>query len=180
MAKKVKLFGIFTEVMERSWEFMYAAKKRDSDSVAWKDADVVGTATFDASKLPGFPDDPAFDPESICGKTLIYGLRKKLEDGTSDSESDDKLTDRRALYEVLLSGEWERERTSGARTVAVHIEALSNLKGVTVAAMQKAWRETDETTRQKVLANPTVKAEMEKVEKSRADATSVSLDEFAA
>lgn len=89
--------------------------------------------------------------------TDLYGVSKVLQDRCSQVDAGpEKLPAMREVFALLAKGEWERERTAGAPTVSAEVEALAEIKGVSVAAIQKALRAQPEAVREKVLANPRV------------------------
>jgi hypothetical protein len=59
-------------------------------------------------------------------------------------------------WNLLKSGNWEFERQGGGPTVSAEVEALAEMKGTSVAAIQKALREYDAETRKGILANEKV------------------------
>ena len=108
-------------------------------------------------------------PEAIQAKLAVRGLGWKLETGTASSDPAAKLDDRLELYKQLEQGVWAKPREGGAPTVGVHIEALAELKGASVAAVQKSWRKLTEEQRAEVLANPQVVEKMEEIELLKAE-----------
>lgn len=126
--------------------------------------------TFDFADLPQDLDD----------NFLELGRKTKLANfaASAKSEGRDRMDMIREGWSQLLDGVWEKEREGGGPTVSPAVEALAKIKKVSVAAIQKALREHSKEARAKILSNPAVVAEAEKIKAAR-EATSVSLDDLA-
>lgn len=113
--------------------------------------------------------------------TDLYGLSKALQDRCSQVDAGpDKLGAMREVAALFAAGEWEKERAGGAPTVSAEVEALAEIKGVSVAAIQKALRTQPADVREKILASPRVVAKAAEIKASReSDAASVDLTDLA-
>lgn len=119
--------------------------------------------------------------ESLQANVALYGLSKLLQDRTSQVDAGpSKLDAMGEVMALLEKGEWEKERTAGAPTVSAEVEALAEIKGVSVAVIQKAIRNYTAEQRTKILASPSVVARAATIKATReADTASVSLDDLA-
>ena len=119
--------------------------------------------------------------ESLQPNVALYGLSKLLQDRTSQVDAGtEKLPAMREVMALLAKGEWEKERTAGAPTVSAEVEALAEIKGVSVAVAQKALRNYTPEQREKILANPGVVERAIKIRETReAETAQVSLDDMA-
>ena len=136
-----------------------------------EDRETIDRETF---KLDDITD------EAISTKVHLYGFSKLLQDRTSDLSSDPQRLD--GMKEVaarLAEGQWEKEREASGPTVSPYVEALAQLKNVSVAAIQKSLKGYEPEARQKILSHPQVVALGDKIKADRAEAEEVSLDDLA-
>lgn len=106
-------------------------------------------------------EQEAFDTgnvhENVRTMVGLYGLSKLLQDRSSETPAGpEKLAAMREVYDLLSRGEWERERKAGAPVVSVEVEALAELKGISVAQAQTALRKFTKEQREKILSNPKI------------------------
>ena len=135
--------------------------KRDDDSV-------VETAEFPAADVAA----------TLRLQVGLYGLSKLLQDRTSEVPAGPgKVAAMRDLNGQLKLGVWEKERKIGAPVVSAEVEALAELKGISVAEAQGALRGYSKEVRVKILAHPTIVAKAAEVRAKRGTATGVSLDD---
>jgi hypothetical protein len=126
-------------------------------------------AMFDVSNLPGH----------ITHQLLLYGLKQKLSDTVRDIDSTEgKVEGMRAMYERLEAGHFTMEREVGSRTVAAWIEAVAELKGISVAAAQKALTAYTEEQKKKIRESDKVKAKTAEIEAARKDGEEVDLTDL--
>jgi hypothetical protein len=97
-------------------------------------------------------------PEELDEQFLLLGRKTKLANfaASAKSEGRDRLEMLDEGWNLLKSGNWEFERQGGGPTVSAEVEALAEMKGTSVAAIQKALREYDAETRKGILANEKV------------------------
>ena len=74
----------------------------------------------------------------LQARVSLYGLAKLCEDRSSSADPDDKFTVRREVMQLLHEGRWEKEAVRGAPVVSPEIEALSEITGESIPAIQKA------------------------------------------
>jgi hypothetical protein len=112
-------------------------------------------------------------PEELDGKFMELGRKTKLANfaASAKAEGKDRIEMIEEGWQQLLAGTWESERAGGGPTVSAEIEALAKIKRTTVGAIQKALKAFDKEKRAKILSNPQVKAEAEKIKEARAAAT---------
>ena len=109
----------------------------------------------------------------ITDKLLDLGFSTKIVNfGAGSKSTAEKLAAMDAGVARLEEGEWEKEREGGARVVSAEIEALAELKGISVAAVQKALRDYTAEQRAKILSKPQVQkiAARIKAEREEGDA----------
>ena len=118
--------------------------------------------------------------ESLRPNVALYGLSKLLQDRTSQVDAGpEKLGAMREVMALLERGEWEKERTRGAPTVSPEIEALAEIKGISVAVAQKAIRNYTPEQRAKILSNPRVVARATELKAAReSEGAAVSFDDM--
>ena len=68
----------------------------------------------------------------------------------------------REVFSQLASGQWKKERVVGAPTVSAEVEALAQLKGISIPDAQRALRAYAPEQREKIMANAKIKAAREK------------------
>lgn len=136
----------------------------DGTVLTVSDGDKV-VRTFDFSEVP----------EELDGEFMRLGRTTKLVNfGAGEKETPAKLAAFDAGFARLVEGEWEKEREGGGPTVSAEVEALAELKGCGVAAIQKALREYDDETRKKILARPEVQKIADRIRKDRVVAADLS------
>lgn len=161
MAKKARLsVAYLTEEMVVQFKVLSA------------DDQIVDSTAFSFDELP--------EDGEIRDKVSLYGLNKLLTDRTSDEKNKrDKLLAMREVFDRLCGGEWAKERVVGAPVVSVFVEALAELKGISVPTAQKALSGYPKDTREKILANPKVTEIAERIKEEREESEEISLDELA-
>lgn len=106
-------------------------------------------------------EQEAFDSSGVHDNVRqmvgLYGLSKLLQDRSSETPAGPaKLQAMKEVFELLSRGEWERERKAGAPVVSVEVEALAELKQISVAQAQTALRKFTKEQREKILTNPKI------------------------
>jgi hypothetical protein len=118
-------------------------------------------AEFDRTELP----------QPMLSKMLDLGHSTKVVNFAAGIKgTDDKVAAMQDGWARLVAGEWEKAREGGGPTVSPEVEALAEIKGASVAAIQKALREFDEEKRKAILANPKVVAIAKRIRAEREDA----------
>lgn len=131
--------------------------------------DVVETETFKANELA----------DNIKPTVALYGLSKLLQDRSSDTDSGpEKLDAMREVFSMFKSGQYEKERRAGAPVVSAEVEALAELKGISVAQAQAALRKYTKEQREKILGNDKIVAKAKEIRAGREN-SDVSLDDLA-
>jgi len=135
--------------------------------------DEKNVQTFDTQDLP----------QNIRDKLAPKGLSVLLQERTSDIPKDQTqlvMDARESVFTMLKAGHWEKDADRSGPTVSAEIEAIANIKGISVAEAQKAMRElrkTDPKLAEKVLGSKKVKDEAARIRKSR-ETTSVDLSDL--
>lgn len=118
-------------------------------------------------------------PEDIQKHIADFGFKSLFQARASQVAQADKLDYWRALDAQFKEGRWASERQAGAPTVAPWVEALADVRDVSVAAIQKALAGYDKETRAKIRA--TVETQhadvIESILEAKAEAT-VNLDDL--
>lgn len=159
---------IRTTVDDSGFVFTYEYQTR---SIAGAVFQTEATETFDTGLLPGCPDWE--EPDSVAARCYVYGVRKALEDRSSQVlDPLEKLAFRRELFDFWVeSNEWKRERTGGGtRTVPDWIQALADLTGQPVAVIQKQVKSYSPEKVEKLKAGPRVQARIAEIQATRAEA----------
>ena len=125
----------------------------------------------------------AFDLDEIGyenqTRIKLYGLNKLLTDRTSDEkDKGTKLDKMREVFDLLVSGEWSKERVVGAIVVSVEVEALAQIKELSVPQAQAALAAYDKDVRAKILGSEAVQKVAQEIRELRAATEVVSLDDM--
>lgn len=95
--------------------------------------------------------------ESLEDSVFCYGGSKLLMDRTSQlsasASPQERAAGMAAVLAHLANGEWTAERKSTGPTVSAEVQALAEIKGVSVAAIQATLRTLDADRKARVLAN---------------------------
>ena len=135
-----------------------------------KDKSVIETKDFDLADVA----------ETLQPDVSLYGLSKILQDRTSDvTDKREKLLAMSEVMERLSEGEWAKERVGGSPTVSPEVEALADIKGISIPQAQKSLKNYDPEKRKKILGNAKVVAKAATIKAARLEAKEVSLDDLA-
>lgn len=124
--------------------------------------------------------------ESLRPMVALYGIKALLSDRTSDisfgtgATPEQKMEAWGEVAELLKAGTWERERKAGAPVVSAEVEALAQLKSISVAEAQTALRKYDKATKEKILANPKIAELAKQIKEARTKAETLDLGDLAA
>lgn len=141
--------------------------RRKEDEGDWDDLETQSFSGADISS-------------DLTDQVYLYGMSKLLQDRSSDvATGPDKLEAMQVIYAQLCAGQWERERVAGAPTVSAEVEALAQLKRITIPQAQKALRRYSKDQRQKILGNDDITKLAAKIKTERASAEQVDLDDLA-
>ncbi len=115
----------------------------------------------------------------IADRISLYGLNKLLTDRTSDEKDKvTKLAKMSEVFDLLLSGEWSKERVVGAPVVSVEVEALAQIKELSVPQAQAALAAYDKDVRAQILGSEAVQTVAQEIRELRAATEVVSLDDM--
>jgi len=119
--------------------------------------------------------------EELHPNITLYGLKQVISDRCSQVETGpDKLAAMREVYAQLCAGQWKKERVVGAPTVSAEVEALAQLKGISIPDAQRALKAYSPEQREKIMANAKIKELAAQIRAGRETATVTSLDDLAA
>lgn len=130
----------------------------------------------DKSELAHRLYDPAKLPDEMQDRLLLAGVSTVLQQRASQDDVMDKFETMDKVWEAWTNGKWELERESGPRQVAAIIEVLAQVKGVSIAAIQKSWAKLSEE--QKGQLKDRYSEEIAAVEAKRQESEGVDLEDL--
>ncbi len=142
---------------------------------------LVGFVVVDEDKKPIGGDSFYFGDvhENLQDRVSLYGLNKLLTDRTSDyKDKVEKLIKMREVFDSLIDGEWAKERVVGAPVVSVEVEALAQIKELSVPQAQAALAKYDKDVRAQILGSEAVQKVAQEIRELRAATDVVSLDDM--
>lgn len=93
----------------------------------------------------------------IRDQVSLYGLKKLLSDRTSAVvDKVEKLREMVLVMDMLAEGTWAKERVVGAMITGVAVEALAQLRGMSIPQVQAALAAYDKDKRELILGNEAV------------------------
>ena len=96
-------------------------------------------------------------PSDMADRVFDYGLAKLGMDRASQVDMGLEKIDRiDQVWSDLCDGVWERESVRGAPVVAAWIEAIAEIKGASVADVQKSLKGMTDKQKDAIKANPKV------------------------
>jgi hypothetical protein len=133
------------------------------------DETVVESGEFSAAEIAA----------NLRNNVVLYGLSKLLQDRTSETEVGvGKIAAIQLVMDQFKAGNWVAERKSGSPVVSAEVEALAEIKEISVAEAQAALKKYDVEIRKQILANPVIVAKAEQIRSARKSAEGISLDEL--
>lgn len=130
---------------------------------------VIGRQGFDMGEMP----------TENQNRTFLYGGNKLLTDRTSEQKDKlKKLNEMQAVYDLLVSGEWAKERAVGAVEVSVFVEALAQMSKQSIPDTQAALGQYDKDVRKAILEREDVQMLGKEIAHARATRKLASLDDF--
>jgi len=160
MAKKPGTPGLM-RVLDENGRLLRIALHKGKPSEALKDKALIIAQTRLAPTYSEMPAD-------MAERVFDYGLAKLGMDRASQEDMGlDKINRICDVWSDLCNGIWERESVRSAPVVAAWVEALADIKGVSVADIQKALKGYSDDQKAALKANPKVKAKAEEIEKAR-------------
>ena len=119
--------------------------------------------------------------EELHPNIMLYGLKQVISDRCSQVDTGpDKLAAMREVAAQLKAGQWKKDRVVGAPTVSAEVEALAQLKGISIPDAQRALKSYAPEQREKILSNAKIKELAAQIRASRETAPVTSLDDLAA
>lgn len=114
-------------------------------------------------------------PAAIQTAALAHGFKQKFGDAASGESPQDKFAEVQAIHAALLTGEWER--TAAPDLTPIICEAVSRIKKIPLAQIEKAAKGNEEKVKTWG-SNPSVKAEILKIRAERAQKAAEEADEI--
>lgn len=172
MAKKIGTPGLM-RVLNDDGRLLHIALHKGKPSEAAKDSELVLKRTMRAPTRFDMPD-------TMADRVFDYGLAKLGMDRASQVDMGLEKIDRiDQVWSDLCDGIWERESVRGAPVVAAWIEAIAEIKGASVADIQKSLKGMTDEQRDAIKANPKVaKLAAEIAERRKADESDVDLGDL--
>lgn len=108
-------------------------------------------------------------PDISRHRCMLMGANKKLVDGGSEIKDRlKKLADIRERWQLLIDGEWNKERTGGVFVASPIVEALAEMSdGLSIADVQIALAQYDDAKKQAILSNPDLVSRAKEIEQAR-------------
>lgn len=164
MAKRTSAYSTAVKLNVETMSVDVTIKERESD-------EIVDTGSFPASEIH----------DDLKSHVALYGYSKLLQDRTSDTPTGpDKLAAMKDTAAQFAAGQWQKERKVGAPTVSAEVEALAQLKSISIPQAQAALRRYDKAQREKILSNDQIVALAKEIRAAREAEEVVNLDELAA
>lgn len=133
-------------------------------------------ASADAAKEHG--DPVTFNAEDIHPDLIprvgLFGLSSLLQTRTSSLSTEGADARIEGMKEVFRQisvhgdGKWEKTRVVGSPVVSAEVEALADLRGVSIPDIQESLKRYSKDDRAKILANDAVKVKADELRKARA------------
>lgn len=162
MAKKIGTPGLM-RVLNDAGRLSHIALHKGKPTEAAKDAGLILAKTITAPRRHDMP-------EAMADRVFDYGLAKLGMDRASQVDMGlDKIARINQVWEDLCDGVWERESVRGAPVVAAWIEAIAEIKGASVADVQKSLKGMTDEQRDAIKANPKVAKLAEEIAARRKD-----------
>lgn len=141
----------------------------DVSIIARADDSVAGQEIFPAADIH----------DSIKNQVALYGYSKLLQDRASDVPiGPEKLEAMKAVAAQLAAGQWAKERKIGAVVTSPEVEALAQLKSISVPAAQAALKAYPKEVREQILGNEAIVNLAAEIRAAREDAEVASLDDM--
>ena len=160
MAKKIGTPGLM-RMVDEDGRLMAIALHKGKPSEAKADSGLIISRTARAPRWDDIPSEMAY-------RVFDYGLAKLGMDRASQVDMGlDKITRINQVWDDLCDGIWEREATRTGPVVAAWIEALAEIKGATVADIQKSLKAYTDEQKEAIKANPRVAKRAEEIANER-------------
>ena len=154
---------------------MAKAKQRFrwSEKPAAGTVSVLDTAT-DETRSFDFADLPS----EIQDNVKCYGIKKVVQDRESGTDADAKLDGYVAVWDMLCSGTWEKERSGGGLgVVPAYITLMEQLYDLDTFTAQLSWKASSDDAKAQFLSEHA--DEIDEIKASRAATEVKSLDDLA-
>ena len=149
MAKKIGTPGLM-RVLNEAGRLAQIALHKGKPTEALKDSSLILSTTMLAPRAHDMP-------EEMADRVFDYGLAKLGMDRASQVDMGLEKIDRiDQVWSDLCDGVWERESVRGAPVVAAWIEAIAEIKGASVADVQKSLKGMTDEQKDAIKANPKV------------------------
>ena len=141
----------------------------DVSIVTREDESVAASESFAAADIH----------DSLKQQVALYGYSKLLQDRASDVPiGPEKLEAMKGVAAQLAAGQWAKERKIGAVVTSPEVEALAQLKSISVPAAQAALKAYPKEVREQSLGNEAIVKLAGEIRAARSEAEVASLDDF--
>lgn len=160
MAKKIGTPGLM-RLTDEDGRLMAIALHKGKPSEAKADSGLILSRTARAPRAVDMPSE-------MADRVFDYGLAKLGMDRASQADMGlEKIQRINQVWEDLCDGIWEREAARTGPVVAAWIEALAEIKSVTVADIQKSLKAYTDEQKEAIKANPRVAKRAEEITAAR-------------
>ena len=112
-------------------------------------------------------------------RAYLYGINKLLTDRTSDQKNKLlKLDEMTAVFAMLITGEWAKERVVGAIVCSPEVQALAQLQEMSIPDAQAALGQYDKEVRASILDRQDVQLLAKEIRESRKTTAPKNLDDM--
>lgn len=133
--------------------------------------EVLDSETFDVATI---------EQAGLGSQVALYGLSKVLQDRASSESGPDKLEAMKSEYDQLAQGQWKSTGGGqGSGGISPVVEAIANLKGISLNAAAKSYKALSKQQKEAVKANPQVAEEIERVKAERQSSGEADLTDLA-
>ncbi len=149
-ANKSQLTRIFNTI--DAGTITVVLKSRENDGIAWKDAEVILTDTFNTEDIPAMLTNGNGSVSPHC-----YGIWKALSERTSDFEVTDKIAGMRDTFDQFKTGVWKSAAAPRSATLDVFfVQAVADLQSWSLPQAQAALTALDKDQRKALRAGEKV------------------------
>lgn len=107
-------------------------------------------------------------PADILTRAALHGISQKGGDAySSEKDPTEAAAKCREVLERLRTGDWAAQRERGVGSISLTVQAIADLRGVPVEAIQAKWATLDEETQKALRKDERVQAKMAEIKAAR-------------
>lgn len=165
--------------MSNKMRVFYEEEEGSITDASGENSSVFFVVTEDGRHVAGMEVDANELPIENQHRVFLYGLNKLLTDRTSDQKNKFlKLDEMQIVFDLLITGEWAKERVVGAIVCSPEVEALAYLGKMSIPDVQAALGQYEKNTRTAILGRDDVQEAAKRIRKARKDSTAKTLDDM--